>query len=82
MWLPTWSQASVGAGGLDVWGEHTLKLLSRESTTHPRRDQNPGAHRLAIELGAGFHPDLTGRENIYLNGAIMGLSCQRGPAAI
>ena len=27
-----------------------------------------------IEVGAGFHPDLTGRENVYLNGAIMGMS--------
>ena len=27
-----------------------------------------------IELGAGFHPDLTGRENVYLNGSILGLS--------
>src|SRR5690606_34432145 len=27
-----------------------------------------------IEVGAGFHPDLTGRENVYLNGAILGMS--------
>jgi lipopolysaccharide transport system ATP-binding protein len=30
-----------------------------------------------IQLGAGFHPELTGRENIYLNGVIMGLSTRK-----
>lgn len=36
----------------------------------------PGKISALLELGAGFHPDLTGRENIYLNGIIMGLTKQ------
>jgi len=36
--------------------------------------QTQGRVSALIELGAGFHPDLTGRENIYLNGSILGLS--------
>lgn len=54
----------------------TLKLLSR--VTPPTQGEIKTQGRIAslIELGAGFHPDLTGRENIYLNGAIMGLSRQ------
>lgn len=35
-----------------------------------------------LELGAGFHPDLTGRENIYLNGAILGLSNKQIDASV
>jgi ABC-type polysaccharide/polyol phosphate transport system ATPase subunit len=50
-----------------------LKLLSR--VTRPTAGQIRVDGRLSalIELGAGFHPDLSGRENIYLNGAILGL---------
>jgi ABC-type polysaccharide/polyol phosphate transport system ATPase subunit len=33
-----------------------------------------GASRALIEVAAGFHPDLTGRENVFLQGAIMGMS--------
>jgi len=51
-----------------------LKLLAR--ITRPTSGSIEVSGRLAalIELGAGFHPDLTGRENIYLNGTILGLS--------
>jgi lipopolysaccharide transport system ATP-binding protein len=51
----------------------TLKLLSK--VTFPTRGHIHTQGRMAalIELGAGFHPDLSGRENIYLNGAILGL---------
>jgi ABC-type polysaccharide/polyol phosphate transport system ATPase subunit len=51
-----------------------LKLLA--GVTSPDRGQVRIDGRIAplIELGAGFHPDLSGRENVYLNGALMGLS--------
>lgn len=51
----------------------TLKLLS--GILAPTRGSLNVNGRLSalIEVGAGFHPDLTGRENIYLNGAIMGM---------
>lgn len=51
----------------------TLKLLSRITQPTSGRIQVNGRVSALIELGAGFHPDLTGRENIYLNGAILGL---------
>jgi lipopolysaccharide transport system ATP-binding protein len=51
----------------------TLKLLS--NITEPTSGHVAIGGRVSslIELGAGFHPELTGRENIYLNGAILGL---------
>jgi lipopolysaccharide transport system ATP-binding protein len=65
----------VGIIGPNGAGKSTiLKLISRiiEPTSgHMKVHGRVGA---LLELGAGFHPDLTGRENIYLNGSIQGLS--------
>ncbi len=64
----------LGLIGHNGAGKSTaLKLLSR--VTKPTSGSIVTRGRLAalIELGAGFHPDLTGRENIFLNGVILGL---------
>ncbi|MEZ4583250.1 MAG: ATP-binding cassette domain-containing protein [Caldilineaceae bacterium] len=63
---------ALGIIGPNGAGKTTiLKLLSRVS--HPSSGALHVDGRLSalIELGAGFHPDLTGRENIYLNGTIL-----------
>jgi lipopolysaccharide transport system ATP-binding protein len=66
------SLALVGANGA---GKTTiLKLLSNITKPTSGSIRTSGQLSALIELGAGFHPDLTGRENIYLNGAILGLS--------
>ena len=65
------SLALIGANGA---GKTTiLKLLA--NITKPTSGSIKSSGRLSalIELGAGFHPDLTGRENIFLNGTILGL---------
>lgn len=51
----------------------TLKILSKVTVPTTGRVYTKGRVSSLIELGAGFHPDLTGVENIYLNGAIMGM---------
>jgi ABC-type polysaccharide/polyol phosphate transport system ATPase subunit len=52
----------------------TLKLLSAVTKPSSGHIETTGRISALIELGAGFHPDLTGRENIFLNGVILGLS--------
>lgn len=64
----------VGVVGHNGAGKSTLlKILSRIVTPTSGRVGVRGRVGSLLEVGTGFHPELTGRENIYLNGAILGL---------
>jgi len=65
---------TLGLIGPNGAGKSTaLKILSRVTVPTAGIFTAHGTIGALIEIGAGFHPELTGRENVYLNGAIMGM---------
>lgn len=72
--LTVYSGEVLGIIGFNGSGKSTLlKLISRITPPDAGEILIRGSVSSLLDIGLGFHPDLTGRENIYLNGAILGM---------
>ena len=77
------SGTSLGLIGQNGSGKSTLlKMIGGVLDPTTGRVLRRGRLAALLELGAGFHPDLTGRENVYLNAAILGLRQRETRAAL
>ena len=73
----------VGLIGRNGAGKSTLlKILSRITAPTVGWAEIHGRVGSLLEVGTGFHPELTGRENTYLNGAILGMGRKRNRSQI
>jgi lipopolysaccharide transport system ATP-binding protein len=74
LWMQVCQGELVGVVGRNGAGKSTLlKILSRITEPTKGRYEIRGRVSSLLEVGTGFHPELTGRENIFLNGAILGM---------